>query len=931
MTDLARTTSAPGAAPAAGYSPAFDRPRPRDRAIALLVIAVGVAMLGVALGADLLGAGRQAGFGVRQLALAVVGLAVSTWGTDLLTTEGVGTLRAPRQALASLSLASLARWGVIVAEVGVLVVAIGALRIENPAFATVVVPLAGLGFIANHLLPARRRLAFFSALSMLGAVAVFGLADGAWLLAAGLALIALCHVPVPFGARVALVLAAGVGLALMRAGVAAAPWGMGVWPILGSMFMFRLVVYLYDLKHAKAPMGAARTLGYFFMLPNLTFPLFPVVDFATFRRTYYDRDELAIYQEGVRWMVRGVVHLLLYRLVYQYMVIAPAEVHGTLDLARYMVANFLLYLRVSGSFHLIVGMLHLFGFRLPETHRFFYLASSFSDFWRRINIYWKDFMMKVVYYPVHFRLRKVVRSETAVIAIATLGVFFATWLLHAYQWFWLLGTVLHSWTDVAFWSILAVLLVANAILEQRRGRTRRIGAQASQWSAREIAVQVVKVMAVFIFMTALWSLWTSHTFGDWFALVRGAELRPRELLMVLGALFTVVTVATVALRTKLGAAGTPPAQFRLDARTLATVAPVALVWAAVQPAVVQRLPFGAQEVVHTVRVGELNKRDAKLLQQGYYENLIGRNGFSSQLWELQAQRPKDWPFLWQTPIAKWNDSTFMRVELQPNVQVVFHGALLTTNRWGMRDRDYTQALPPDTRRIALLGPSYVMGEGVRDDDTFEAIVERRLASARRAGEPQVQLLNFGISGLHPTQHLVILRDRAAAFHPEVAVLVAHPENEWEASDHLAFAARDGIDPPDEFMRDIVRRAGIVAGMPNEEVLARMRPFREELLAKTYRAFADEARARGIRPIWLLLPLPERIAADEELPRLRAVAAAAGFDRVWDLSHVYDGEELDALRIAPWDRHPNARGQQLIADGFERLLRAEGLAGRAPRR
>ncbi len=104
-------------------------------------------------------------------------------------------------------------------------------------------------------------------------------------------------------------------------------------------------------------------------------------------------------------MVRGVIHLLLYRVVYYYLTLAPSEVHGPGDLAQYMVANFLLYLRVSGLFHLIVGMLHLFGFRLPETHHQYFLASSFTDFWRRINIYWKDFMLKVFYYPAYFRLK----------------------------------------------------------------------------------------------------------------------------------------------------------------------------------------------------------------------------------------------------------------------------------------------------------------------------------------------------------------------------------------------------------------------------------------------------------------------------------------------------------------------------------------------
>ncbi len=61
---------------------------------------------------------------------------------------------------------------------------------------------------------------------------------------------------------------------------------------------------------------------------------------------------------------------------------------------------------MSGQFHIIVGMLHLFGFNLPETHHSYFLASSFTDFWRRINIYWKDFMMKIFFYPAYFALSK---------------------------------------------------------------------------------------------------------------------------------------------------------------------------------------------------------------------------------------------------------------------------------------------------------------------------------------------------------------------------------------------------------------------------------------------------------------------------------------------------------------------------------------------
>src|SRR3546814_5886595 len=84
-------------------------------------------------------------------------------------------------------------------------------------------------------------------------------------------------------------------------------------------------------------------------------------------------------------MVRGILHLILYRIIYYYWTIGPAEVIDPDTLTQYHVTNFLLYLRISGDFHLITGMLHLFGFKLTPTHHHYSLSSSFTNFWRRIT------------------------------------------------------------------------------------------------------------------------------------------------------------------------------------------------------------------------------------------------------------------------------------------------------------------------------------------------------------------------------------------------------------------------------------------------------------------------------------------------------------------------------------------------------------------
>ena len=135
--------------------------------------------------------------------------------------------------------------------------------------------------------------------------------------------------------------------------------------------------------------------------------------------------------------------------------------------------NYLLYLRVSGQFHMACGMLHLFGFQLPETHHHYLLATSFTDYWRRINIYWKDFMVRVVFNPVVFRLKR--RPQPVALAAATAVVFLVTWLLHAYQSFWLRGVWGFGVPDALFWGILGVLVLINVQLDARAARGRARG------------------------------------------------------------------------------------------------------------------------------------------------------------------------------------------------------------------------------------------------------------------------------------------------------------------------------------------------------------------------------------------------------------------------------------------------------------------------
>src|SRR5262249_45358147 len=248
--------------------------------------------------------------------------------------------------------------------------------------------LATIAFLAlpvHYLCPYRFKKALFVAVSMAGLFWVFGGYLTAIVLAFAAVLIGVCFLPLQWSARALIIAAIAVACSIARPGMLGSAIPDSVWPIVASIFMFRMMIYLYELKHARKPEKLVDTLSYFFLLPNYCFMHFPVVDYRTMQRGYFAQDVHKVQERGLEMMFRGTIHLLCYRLTYHDYLISASKVHGPLTLAGYLLCNYLLYLQVSGQFHMAVGMLQLFGFQLPQTHHHYLLATSFTDYWRRIN------------------------------------------------------------------------------------------------------------------------------------------------------------------------------------------------------------------------------------------------------------------------------------------------------------------------------------------------------------------------------------------------------------------------------------------------------------------------------------------------------------------------------------------------------------------
>ena len=140
-------------------------------------------------------------------------------------------------------------------------------RIESRAFLQLCA-MALLGFMIHSQLPLRARIHFFAGLSVTILLVIMGWVNGAWMVGLGGTLILICRYVNPWSLKLVLVSLVTVVIVVMRGLPGDWPWPAAIWPILGSMFMFRLIVLMYDLKHAKKPVSLSWMVSYFFYDPQ---------------------------------------------------------------------------------------------------------------------------------------------------------------------------------------------------------------------------------------------------------------------------------------------------------------------------------------------------------------------------------------------------------------------------------------------------------------------------------------------------------------------------------------------------------------------------------------------------------------------------------------------------------------------------------------
>lgn len=769
------------------------------------------------------------------------------------------------------------------------------------------------GFVIHSLIPKVYRSFVFIGLFLLILFYVFSLQISLFVLGLSIISFLICHVPIVHNAKTGLMVVFITVLLSCQLGYIDLSIPKQSIAIFGGIFMFRIMVYLYDLKYEKKPSTWSSRISYFLMPPNVLFPLFPIVDFKLFQRSYYNQQDVEIYLRGIQMLIRGIFHLVLYRIINLYVVPSLNEVDSILSLFSYIVFSYTLILRLSGSFHLMVGLLCLFGYNLPDAFNNYFLASGFDDYWRRINVYWKDFILKVFYYPVYFKVKKYGTYAGSI--ITTIIIFIINWFLHSYQWTWITGKYSFSLTDILFWAIFGGLVVFSIIVKAKDSK--------KSDSNKFISSLVVmgKIIITFMISSLLWSLWLSPTLNDWLLIMSagglgtfyeyGSVIMIVFVILFVGGLFHYlinnkdVSWINVNRIDKIG----------YYANYLILIILLAVSSNSVRNYLEESYGINLTAFVNNT----LNEDENDEIFAGYYDEILKRNQFGTTSFQSEKDKAGNWVKLNETGIILRDENPLANTML-PNQNREFKNANLVTNSLGLRDLEYTKTRVNEAIRFGILGSSIEMGSGVNNEEVFEHLIEDRLNSSDTT--KQYEIINFAMSGNNLLNHSYNLNHRLEDFELDYVMVFNH-DREWQSINNSIkkFKSQKRITLDLPWLDSLLTEIELPLPMSGWGVRKTLSPYRDLIFEQAYKQFAEECKRQGVVPILVHIPNVEpgqRI--DPPLSLMKSIADKNGIYFI-DLSDVFAEEVTEILRIDIRDNHPSALGHQLIAKQlYEELVR-----------
>lgn len=783
-------------------------------------------------------------------------------------------------------------------------------NIQEETQLTKIIPVIFIGFAIHFWLPKKLKLPFFVLTSFVAIIAVLGIYNGLILIGIGGVLILSCHLPIKYNFKLVILGLITLCLILFRANIfdlAPIPF---LIPFIGTIFMLRLIIYVYDLKHDDSTSNIWHRISYFFLLPNICFPLFPLVDYKIANTTYYNTDKFEIYSIGLRRLFRGAIHIITYRALYYLVVPDPSEIDGLYSILQFIIFSYTLILRLSGMYHISLGIMSLFGFNLPEIFNNYFFASSFNNIWKRINIYWREALMKVFYYPIYFKIRKL--NKTYAVAITILIVFVINWAMHGYQWFWVRGSFPLEPNDFLFWMVFGTAVMVNSIYLQKIREPKKLNPKKTA-NFKTSLLKVIKPIGMFCFMSSIWLMWSSSSLTEWVYLLSFFGTgNPSEWGYVGLGFIIFILILLLLSRSYQNGILRSFLNFYDKHIKVFTLISIVVLFIISFPKLSSKITLENTPLISILQKNELSTKDKRSMERGYYQKLLTTENNSLQLSQVQLKKPKNW----YDNKAYIKTNNILRKKFKPNFNTQFKNATLTTNSWGMRDQEYTLQKDSNTYRIALMGGSYEMGAGVDNQNTFESKTEKELNIIYNKN---IEILNFAVGGYHLIEGVFNV-ENTLAFNPNALIYTAHSNEYSRLEGRLIDLLSSNIKIDDPYILKIKVKSGIGKGMCQLEKQNRIKPFIEEIINWGYSNISKQCKQNNIIPVWMYIPALGD-SEDPDYDKVLNIAKNNGFIII-NINSPYKNHKVESLMVAPWDFHLNEKGHELIASKLIKELTSQ---------
>ncbi len=774
--------------------------------------------------------------------------------------------------------------------------------------------VASIGFLVHTFLPLAIRPTFFLLFGMAGLVYFIGFEDA--VLGLGYALItflAARQISPRWLRNVVVMVIVAIPIGMIVQGSTWVDDHFKAFSVFGTMTIYRLLIFMYDKQHQKVSPTFGKDLSYFFMLPNMALMLFPAVDYTHWLKSYYNDRDILIYKKGVQWMVLGIFHLMVYRVIYYYMVLPIGEVTDLQTFFWHTTSNYVLILRLSGIFHLGVGTLCLFGFNMAPVFNNYFLATGFSDLWRRLNIYFRDFLVKVFYYPIFFKIRKLGTKKATFLTIII--IFMVSWMLHSYQWFWFKGNFPLKAVDAIFWNTWGILVATTAFIGTG-GANRKD--EPKPWT--EAGIMVAQIMGTLLLMSFMWSIWSVNALSEWLLPIKAALRSPaNQFVIVLAAILAIwalgTCIAWLIRKYQLNELINPPPQTAMASFWSLSMLAVLFLFQipALTDSIGQKLDIDTGGFLKA----KLSANDEEIQVEGYYTDLLFQSNLTSPLANMDDKARAQF----QNTEGAIPLFGYRNIMMRPNTSYLFKDKQFSINEWGFRDKNYPLTPDSNTVRTLFLGGSFVAGSGVADDEVMDAILEKRMNDS--SDGLNYEFMNFGCPSYDFVDCVVQFEeDNLAKFKAQYVVFFSQGKDLYKNARDLVRCISDNKPVPYDFQKEIIQKSGIQSTMSPTEMLQLLKPYEEAILDSAYHYFAEVCKTNQITPIWIFWPTANmRPAYIAEKNTVKAIAERNGYI-ILDLEKINLPFEDNELTISDEDIHPNAMSHQIMADRLYAYFKRE---------